>query len=209
MSDTALRALNRVERLSLVEMFARLDEGQLNTPSLCSAWTVRDVLAHLVTPKLVSNSDIAKQLLRKPSFSAATVAWSEQVSRYSFDEQLAALRATADDPFVPPLAGLAAPLTDGIIHGEDVRVPLGLHRDVPAEALRASLEFGMSWRAVPTFLPFRRLRGLRFVATDIDWEAGTGAVIEGPAQQLALAIFGRIGAATNLTGEGVELLATR
>lgn len=209
MSDPGLKDLNRAERLSLVDLFAGLNEEQLSTPSLCSAWTVRDVLAHLASPKLVSNSDIARQLLRKPSFSAATVAWSQQVAQHSFEEQLDALRSTAEDPFVPPLAGLAAPLTDAIIHGEDVRVPLGIGRDVPAGALRATLDFGVSWRATPAFVPFRRFRGLRFHATDIDWTAGSGAPLEGPAQHLALAIYGRIDAATDLTGEGVTILRSR
>ena len=204
-----LLALGRTERLALVDLFASLDEAQLTTPSLCDAWTVRDVLAHLATPLLVSNATIAKQLLRKPSFRAATVAWAEQVGQFTFDEQLDALRRSADAPFIPPGAGAVAPLTDAIVHGEDVRVPLGLHRDVPLDALRASLDFGTSLKAAPFFVPFRRLNGLRFAATDLDWSHGSGAAVEGPAQQVVLAVFGRVAAATDLQGDGVAVLAAR
>ena len=209
MAGNRLLELGAAERLALADLFASLDEAQLSTQSLCSAWTVRDVLTHLASPLLVSNGDIAKQFLRRPSFKAATVAWAEQVGRFSLDEQVDALRRSAETPFIPPGAGPVAPLTDAIIHGEDVRVPLGLPRVVPAEALRATLAFGTSWKAVPFFVPFRRLNGLRFVATDLDWSHGSGAVVEGPAQQVALAVYGRIGAATGLSGDGVAELTRR
>ena len=58
-------------------------------------------------------------------------------------------------------------------------------------------------------MPFPGLRGVRFVATDLDCCGGQGAVVEGPALQAALAMFGRIGAAPDLTGDGVAVLATR
>jgi uncharacterized protein (TIGR03083 family) len=200
---------SRAERLALVDMFASLDEAQLATQSLCAAWTVRDVLAHLATPALLSNADIAKQFLRKPSFHAATVAWSERLASSSTEELIDGLRRTADDPFIPPVVGPAGPLTDAVIHGEDARHPLGLRRDVPEPHLREILDFGLSRRAQPVFVPFRRLRGVRFVATDLDWSGGQGAVVEGPALQVALAMFGRIGAAPDLTGDGVAVLAAR
>lgn len=209
MSRSPLLDHSRVERLALVDLFASLDDDQLATQSLCSAWTVRDVLSHLATPALVSNADIAKQFLRRPSFDAGTVAWSKQAGRHSFDDQLDALRRTAEAPFVPPLLGPAAPLTDAVIHGEDVRRPLGLHRDVPAPHLRAILDFGVGWRAAPVFVPYRRLRGLRFDAPDIGWSHGSGDLVEGPGLQVALAMFGRIGATTDLTGDGVEALVAR
>ena len=106
---------SRAERLALVDMFASLDEAQLATQSLCAAWTVRDVLAHLATPALLSNADIAKQFLRKPSFHAATVAWSERLASSSTEELIDGLRRTADDPFIPPVVGPAGPLTDAVI----------------------------------------------------------------------------------------------
>lgn len=197
------------ERLALVEMFSSLTDEQLATQSLCSAWTVRDVLAHLATPAILSNADIARQFVRKPSFHAATIAWSARLASLSTDELIDGLRRTADEPFIPPVVGPAGPLTDAVIHGEDARRPLGLHRDVPVQHLREILDFGVSWKASPIFVPFRRHRGIRFVATDLDWSNGQGAVIEGPALELALAIFGRQRATTDLTGDGVAALATR
>jgi len=200
---------SRAERLALADLFESLDDEQLATPSLCDAWTVGDVLAHLATPALVSNADIARQFLRTPRFDAAMVVFSEQAGRFSFADRVAALRRTADDPFVPPVLGPGAPLTDAVIHGEDVRVPLGLSRDVPAEHLRTVLDFGVGWRAAPVFVPYRRLRGLRFVADDIGWSHGIGEPVTGPALQVALAIFGRIGATTDLAGDGVAVLRRR
>ncbi len=210
MARSPLLDHNRVERLALADLFETLDDEQLSTPSLCSAWTVGDVLGHLASPILLPKADIAKQFLRTPSFRSATVAWTEQVQRFPVREQIEALRTSADHPFIPPGAGPVAPLTDAIIHGEDVRVPLGLRRDVPAEHLRPALDFGTSLMAVPFFLPFRRLNGLRLVAGDLGWSHGSGALIEGPAQELALAMFGRVAAAApSLSGPGVEVLARR
>lgn len=209
MTRSPLLDHSRTERLALVEMFSSLSDEQLATPSLCEAWTVRDVLAHLATPAILSNADIAKQFVRKPSFHAATVAWSQRLAGLSTDELIDGLRRTADTPFVPPVVGPGGPLTDAVIHGEDARRPLGLHRDVPEQYLREILDFGLSWKAQPVFVPYRRLRGVRFVATDLGWSGGQGAVVEGPALQVALAVFGRIGATTDLTGDGVAILTDR
>ena len=86
----------------------------------------------------------------------------------------------------------------------------GEDQNTAARHLRAALDFGTSLMAVPFFLPFRRLNGLRLVAADLGWSHGSGALIEGPAQELALAMFGRVAAAApSLSGPGVEVLARR
>lgn len=204
-----LAACNKVERLALVEDLSQLDESQLDTQSLCHSWSVREVLAHLVTPYLSPPAGVVLAAAKRLSFSGAMEATAIEVSRQPIDTQLDALRASAEQPFVPPLLGLGAPLTDAVVHGQDIRVPLGLERVVPPDHLRAVLEFGTSWRASPMFIGFRKLAGIRFVATDIEWSAGRGELVEGEAQQVMRAMFGRSAAARNLRGDGVELLAAR
>ena len=46
--DVAART--SANRRLLADFFDGLDEDQLQTRSLCDAWTVRDVLGHLVMP---------------------------------------------------------------------------------------------------------------------------------------------------------------
>ena len=53
-----------------------------------------------------------------------------------------------------------------------------------------------------------RTRGLRLIATDLDWSAGHGPVIRGPGEALLLAMTGRVGAvADELQGPGLAQLA--
>ena len=61
------------------------------------------------------------------------------------------------------------------------------------------------------FVPKGRVAGLAYRATDLDWSGGPGdgAVLEGPAEALLLAICGRAVALADLTGDGVEVLRTR
>jgi MDMPI C-terminal domain len=50
---------------------------------------------------------------------------------------------------------------------------------------------------------------VKLAATDIEWTSGSGPVVSGPAEDLALLLGGRgqaSGAIKNLTGEGVALL---
>jgi hypothetical protein len=47
----------------------------------------------------------------------------------------------------------------------------------------------------------RRLRGVRLVATDVEWTAGSGAEVTGPIDALLLLLTGRVAAALpRLTG---------
>jgi hypothetical protein len=54
-----------------------------------------------------------------------------------------------------------------------------------------------------------RVRGLRLVATDIDWSIGHGAEVTGPAEALLMAIAGRRDAVDELAGPGQPTLARR
>jgi uncharacterized protein (TIGR03083 family) len=97
-------------------------------------------------------------------------------------------------------------LADGLIHHQDIRRPLGLPRDIPAERMLAALEFA---RTAPTIGAVKRIRGLTLTATDLDWTAGKGPAVEGPAESLLMAIASRHGAAQELSGPGQQTLANR
>lgn len=78
-------------------------------------------------------------------------------------------------------------------------------RSVPAERLRVALDFG---RTAPTIHARGRIRGLRLVATDLDWSTGDGPLVEGPAEPLLMAIAGRP-TTQALSGLGLSTLAIR
>jgi hypothetical protein len=71
--------------------------------------------------------------------------------------------------------------------------------------VRIALNFA---RISPVIGGARRIRGLRLIATDVDWSAGQGAEIRGTGEALLLAMTGRRSvAADELTGPGLlELL---
>ncbi|MHA6779387.1 hypothetical protein ACVGOW_00065 [Pseudonocardia saturnea] len=67
-------------------------------------------------------------------------------------------------------------LTDGAIHHQDIRRPLGPPRTIPPER-RTVLDLA---RTAPTIGASKRVRGLTLTATDLDWTAGSGPVVRGP-----------------------------
>ncbi len=78
-----------------------------------------------------------------------------------------------------------------------------------ADAWRGALTFLTSPRARLGFVPRGRAGGLRFRATDQDWEQGQGLQVSGPSEALALAIGGRAAALEELSGPGLPLLRSR
>ncbi len=55
----------------------------------------------------------------------------------------------------------------------------------------------------------QRIRGLSLAAVDLDWAAGRGARVEGPAEALLMGMAGRSVALAELDGPGVGVLAGR
>ena len=65
-------------------------------------------------------------------------------------------------------ASLGIALLYVMVHQQDIRRPLGLPRGIPADRLRAALNFA---RVAPPIGTPWRLRGLRLIATDLDPKA--------------------------------------
>lgn len=57
--------------------------------------------------------------------------------------------------------------------------------------------------------PRRFTKGLRFIASDLPWEHGTGPEVHGQAEALALAMVGRASVLDDLEGDGVDVLRAR
>jgi uncharacterized protein (TIGR03083 family) len=102
--------------------------------------------------------------------------------------------------------GGAIALTDGLIHHQDIRRPLGLLREVPEERVVPTLRTALF---APTLRGVVRVRDVRLVATDVDWAFGRGPEVRGTAEALLMAVAGRRTAADELTGSGRERLARR
>jgi uncharacterized protein (TIGR03083 family) len=197
------------ERRRLADLLSGLTAEQQAAPSLCEAWSVRDVAAHLVMPMEVSVPKLAVTMVAcGGSFDRANVRLTRRQARRPMGEIIAILREKADARFTPPGAGPEAPLTDLLVHGLDIRWPLQLERDVPEDRLHKALTFLTSRRA-GGLVRKGTLAALRLQADDVDWAHGSGPTVTGDAQALLLAITGRTAALGRLRGDGLPVLRAR
>lgn len=211
-SDEDLFEMTAVERRALADDLASLTPEQWATQSLCAEWTVRDVAGHLTAAFLVSVPTLMLRIARNlGNFNKAMSQIAKELGARPTDEIVATIRENADHRFTPPGNGPEAPLTDWIVHGQDIRRPLGLQRDFPEASIRVALE--ATHAGLKGFVPRGRVAGLSYRATDLDWSGGAGggggAELEGPAEALLLAICGRAVALDDLSGPGVEVLGPR
>ena len=203
-----VRARTTANRLRLADFFDGLDDDQLATPSLCDAWSVRDVLGHLVMPLAGSMLGFVREVVRaRGSLDRASVAVAQELARRPVAELTALLREHADQHGRAPGVGPMGQMADGCVHLRDCARPLGLPDDVDLSDWRLVLDWLPG--GVPGLVPKRRLDGLSLRATDQDWSWGSGSRLEGPSEALAMAVAGRLVAFDDLTGRGVELLRTR
>jgi hypothetical protein len=98
-------------------------------------------------------------------------------------------------------------MADTVIHGQDVRRPLGLPCTADPSTILAAVDF-LTVNNV-NCNSGRRASGLRLIATDADWSSGAGPDVRGPLEAIMMAICGRSAALRDLTGPGADLLAGR
>ena len=202
------QARTAANRRRLADFFDGLDEDQLQTRSLCDAWTVREVLGHLVMPLTGTVRGFLLQVVRaRGSLNRASEAVAGELSRRPVRELTSLLRNNADLHGKAPGVGPMGQMADGCVHLRDCARPLGLRDDVSLDDWRMVLDWLPS--GVPGLVPRRRLDGIRLVATDQEWSNGTGREVTGPSEALAMAVTGRTVALNDLHGSGVDLLRQR
>jgi uncharacterized protein (TIGR03083 family) len=195
------------ERKALASDLGSLEEAQWSTPSLCTEWSVRDVLAHMTaTAKLSSPAFFVK--LAGSGFSLTTLQGKDIAAEKgaSSADTLAGFEAIVTSTGHPPGPDDTM-LGETIVHAEDIRRPLGLRHAYPTQALVQVASFYKGSNLI--IGTKRRISGLRLRATDADWSTGTGPEVSGPILALLLAMTGRKLSAGELSGQGVETLAAR
>ncbi|MGW0434893.1 maleylpyruvate isomerase family mycothiol-dependent enzyme [Micromonospora sp. NPDC003197] len=206
-SDARIWPLIHDERAALATDLASLTDEQWVTPSLCTGLSVREVLAHLTA-----------------GASLNTVRWLAGVIRCRFDfdkqvamrlaeqlgatpaETLARFRRSVTSTTKPPLPTVAM-LGESIVHGEDIRQPLGIRRDYPIETITMVAEYYQGSDLV--VLAKGRIDGLRLVATDGPFTSGTGPLVSGTTLALVMAMTGRTRYCDEIEGDGVATLRNR
>lgn len=206
-SERDLWPLIFAERAALAEDLAALADERWDTPSLCAGLTVREVLAHLTA-----------------GASDNPLVWFAGVLRHSFDfdanvaqrlakrlgdrpadtlEQFRAVRTSRTKAPIP----VGAVLGEIVVHGEDIRRPLGIVRAHPAEVLERVARF---YAGSDLMLPSAtRARDLRLRAVDGSFDVGSGPEVTGPLIALIMALTGRDDYLAELGGPGLVEFAAR
>ncbi|MEY2471114.1 MAG: hypothetical protein QOK28_443 [Actinomycetota bacterium] len=205
MDKSQIWATIHAERKALAADLEGLTEQQWATPSLCTGWTVRDVLAHMTGtaekttlnffPSLVANGFSLSKLQNK------------DIKRVeATGDVLGAFKGAMGKSTSPPGPTMTW-LGETLVHGDDIRRPLGITYDYPADAAAAVAD---SYKATNLVMGSkRRIAGVKLVATDTDWSHGDGPEVRGPMMALLMAMAGRAAAMSDLSGEGAQTLSAQ
>lgn len=194
------------ERKALVTDLSGLDANQWATTSLCTDWTVRDVVAHMTaTAKITPGGFFPKLISNGFSFGKMQAKDIAAESGASTADTLANFESIVTSTKRPP-GPSATMLGETIVHSQDIRGPLGISHDYPMAALVAVADFFKGSNLI--IGTKRRIAGLTLKATDTQWSHGSGPEVTGPMLALLMAMTGRK-VADQLDGDGVETLRSR
>jgi uncharacterized protein (TIGR03083 family) len=196
------------ERAALVADLGDLGEADWREPSLCDGLDVEEVVAHLTAG---ASSGPLRWLagLARCRFDVdrmVDVRLREQLGRTP-EETLRRFRGVVDSRTAPTRGNVDAWLGEAVVHGEDVRRPLGIsHAYAPAALERVARFYAARDFTVPSK---RRAAGLRLEASDGTFASGEGPLVRGRTVDLVLAMAGRAIALDHLEGPGLPTFAAR
>jgi uncharacterized protein (TIGR03083 family) len=195
------------ERATLARDLAELEVEQWATGSLCGRWSVEEVVAHLTAAASVG-----------PARWVASVLGARFDFELHNDRRLAEHRGTTPAETLARFRSILSSTTstfgpieawvgEVVIHGQDIRHPLGIDHDVGIDAATAVARFlAKGDFTVPSKT---NIAGLRLEATDGPFASGAGPLVTGTTLALVMAMAGRGAYCGQLTGEGVETLLER
>lgn len=194
-------------RAQLADTIERLTPEQWRTPSLCTGWDVGAMAAHLLSSAEQSTGHFLGGMLATGfRFNAAMERDVRARAELSPADVAARLRARTTTTNKPP-APTVAMLGEVVVHGEDLRRPLGLSAPVDPEAANACLD-SYTTASFPVGGK-KRIAGLRLISTDTGWAYGAGPEVKGPAMALLLVMTGRAAGLADLSGQGAARLGQR
>lgn len=198
------------QRLEVADLLETFSPDEWDQPSLCTGWRVRDVAAHLTqahTGALAATRDLVRA---RGSFDRMIHDSAVRQARLPVHEYAARLRAMVGSRRRVPMVAPLDPLTDVLVHAQDMVRPLGRSRPMPPDAAAAAAQ--RAWSMGFPFHAERRLGPVRLVATDHAWTAGEGdgtQEVRGPAGDLLMLVTGRDVVVPDLEGPGAQSLRER
>jgi len=198
------------ERGALATDLADLTSAEWDMPSLCTGWTVRDIVAHLSATASLNPATFVLGMA-KAGFNFDKFA-NGQIAKHRGADPVATLtefRGLQNSTSAPP-GPKTSWLGEVVIHGADVRRPLGIPHTYAVGAVPQVIDFYKGSNMLSGAK--NRIAGLALYANDHDWQHGRddpSARVEGPLLSLLLAMTGRTVACNDLTGPGVSTLRSR
>jgi uncharacterized protein (TIGR03083 family) len=197
------------QRRHLADLLDNLDEVQWRTQSLCEDWTVREVVGHLITPFAWGTAKFLLHfIIGGFNFDATMSQAAKQLAQHPTSVLVGTLRAHAETRWTPPRLGPEAPLSDVVMHTQDICRPLGMPQSIDRERARCILDFLVS-RKTRVITDPAWIAGLRLAPDDLDWVWGEGPEVRGTAEAVIMALGGRTVVLDELTGAGADQLRVR
>lgn len=195
------------EREDFADLLAGLSPEQWDHPSLCEGWRVHNVVAHVLSYDELSRWQVVRRFAKGGLVVSRINAIGVAEYADRSPDQLTELMRACIPPrgFTAGFGGVIA-LVDGMIHQQDIRRPLGIGRAIPPMRLCTVLDYALR---VPLIRGGWRARGVRLVATDLDWVHGSGPEVNGPGEALLMAMAARPDALNQLSGRGKDIFAQR
>lgn len=205
--DASTWALIHAERARLADLIEGFTPEQWNTPSLCEGWTVGQLSGHVLAGAEQTPGNFMSGMV-KSGFRFNEMMKQDVASRVNQGQQeiVARLRKRTTTTNKPPAPAMAM-LGEAVVHGEDLRRPLGLTGEVDPAAVNACLD--MYTKANFPVGGKKRIKGLRLVATDTGWSYGSGPEVSGTGLAVMLAMTGRSASLDELSGAGADTLRSR
>jgi uncharacterized protein (TIGR03083 family) len=196
------------ERRTLITELESLTPEQWTQPSLCPGWDVHDVVAHLVdSAKTTRLGFLRRMIVARFDFDRDNAIGITRERAVTPEATLNEFRRLREETKTPPAAP-ATRLVEMIVHGEDIRRPLGLLHTYPSasidQALRYQVRTGVFMGGGK-----ERAAGYRLRASDASFEHGSGPEVSGTALALLMAISGRPVPREAFSGDGAATFVRR
>ncbi len=202
-----LMPMVHAERRSLAGFLDTLTPEQWSAPTWCDQWNVQELVGHLTAAGSITAPHFFAGLIKNGfNFGKFTDGDLRQYAGGTPADTRSRYESIVDSNRKPPGPAYVA-LGEVMVHGEDIRRPLGASGEHPAEHLTTLAE--MYKKTGPPLRAKKRLEGLSMRATDVEWSTGSGPEVRGPCMSLILAMVGRAGALADCEGDGVETLRSR
>ena len=150
-AEGTTRRMAEAERADFLRLVEGLTPAQWEAPTLCDAWRVRDVVAHVLSFEDLGLAGTAALLVRgRFDVDRVTDLALGPFSAWAPAQLVARMRDHQRPRGLPAVLGGGIALADAMIHQQDIRRPLRLARPIPAARVRRSLQVALRTPTLPS-----------------------------------------------------------